>query len=139
MCRRFCKPHILPELSAFRGGVSHFERVRQSRAVAPSPGAPERDAGADSGGSAGARSAWAPGADSGGSAGARSAWARAGERDAGADPTGRSAKSPVPEHDSGGHSRAHPTHPTLVARGAGLRGVGDGRGPCRLRIADVTR
>ena len=53
------------------------------------------------------------------------------DRDAGADPTGRSAKSPAPEHDSGG-GRSGGAHPTLVAHGAALRGVGDSSVLCRL-------
>ena len=85
-------------------------RVCYEARVPPGPGAPEQGAGADSGGSAGARTD---------------------DRDAGADPTGRSAKFPAPEDDSDG-GRSGGAHPTLVALWAALRGVGDSSVLCRL-------
>src|SRR5580693_6359132 len=110
--RRWGRLHSLPELSASGRAISYFDATRalRSRVVPPGPGAPQQGAGTDSGGSAGAR---------------------AYDRDAGADPPGRSVKSPAPEDDSGGGRSGGP-HPTLVAHGAALRGVGDSSVRCRL-------
>jgi hypothetical protein len=100
-----------PKLSASGGAIPYFDATRVLRSrVPPGPGAPEQGAGADSGGSAGARTD---------------------DRDAGADPTGRSAKFPAPEDDSDG-GRSGGAHPTLVALWAALRGVGDSSVLCRL-------
>ena len=112
MCRRWGRLRSLPELSASGGAISYFDatRVLRSRGGRPGPVASELGAGADSGGSA---------------------EARAYDRDAGADLSGRSAKSPAHEDDSGG-GRSGGARPTLVEHGAALRGVGDRSVLCRL-------